>query len=77
MIEMEKILESIKRDSDVDSRWCSGLKSPLSNIMRVLFLDYGLPPLRRAALLARRLVRSSVQLAVVPSLLLYVANFRD
>jgi hypothetical protein len=43
-----------------------GRKSPLSHIMGVLFQDYGLAPLRRAALLARKLVRSSVQLAVVP-----------
>jgi hypothetical protein len=54
-----------------------GRKSPISHIMRVLFQDYGPPPLRRASLLARRLVRSSVQLAVVPPLLHYVANFRD
>jgi hypothetical protein len=40
-------------------------KSPTSLIMRVLFQDYGLAPLRRAALLARKLVRSSVQLAVL------------
>ena len=54
-----------------------GRKSPISHIMRVLFQDCGLAPLRRVALLARKLVRSSVQLAVAPPLLLYVANFRD
>ena len=43
------------------SRRCSGTKSPISHIMRVLFQDYGLASLRRAALLARKLVRSSVQ----------------
>jgi hypothetical protein len=52
-------------------------KSPISHIIRVLFQDYGLAPLRRAALLARTLVRSSVQVAVVPPLLPYAANFRD
>jgi hypothetical protein len=54
-----------------------GRKSPISHLMRVLFQDYGLAPLRRTALLARKLVRSSVQLAVVPPLLPYAANFRD
>ena len=39
--------------------------------------DYGLAPLRRDALLAWKLVRPSVQLAVVPPLLPYAANFRD
>jgi serine/threonine protein kinase len=39
--------------------------------------DYGLAPLRRDALLAWKLVRPSVQLAVVPPLLPYFANFRD
>jgi hypothetical protein len=38
---------------------------------------YGLAPLRRAALLARKVARSSVQLAAVLPLLLYAAKFRD
>jgi hypothetical protein len=54
-----------------------GPKSPISHIMGVLFQDYDLAPLRRAAVHARNLVRSSVQLAVVPPLLQYAANFRD
>src|ERR1700721_2526954 len=54
-----------------------GRKSPISHIMRDLFQDYGLAPLRRAALLAKKLVRCSMAVAVVPPLLPYAANFRD
>ena len=46
-------------------------------VTRVLFLDFGLALLRRAALLARTLAQSWSQSAVAPPLLLYVANFRD
>jgi len=40
-------------------------------------LDFGLAPLRMAALLARRRVQFSLQSAAAPPLWLYVANFRD
>jgi hypothetical protein len=72
-----KIIACALRASRRYPRWYSGPQVSLSQIMRVLFLDYGLAPPRRAALLARKLVRSWVQVAVVPLLLPCGANFRD
>src|SRR5580698_4858191 len=46
-------------------------------IMRVRFPNCGVAPLRKAALLARKLVRPSVLSPAVAPLLLSVGNFRD